>query len=97
MGALDAVVVVRPALPRLVQDVVQHPDVLVAPHGRVAVAHGLQGVEYVRQRLPLAPVHDAEEVLVEEEHVGHVGMRVHGVDQEVVLLFRRPQHDGAAV
>lgn len=97
MGALDAVVVVGPALPRLVQDVVQHPDVLVPPQGRVAVAHGLERVEHVRQRLPLAPVHDAEEVLVEEEHVGHVGMRVHGVDQEVILLLRGPQDDGAAV
>lgn len=63
----------------------------------MAVAHGLQRVEHVRERLPLAAVHDAEEILIEEDHVGHVGMRVHGVDQVVVLLLRRPEHNRAAV
>ena len=63
----------------------------------MAVAHGLQGIVCVGQRLPLASVDDGEEVLIEEYHVGYVGMGVHGLDQGIILLLRWLQDDRAAI
>lgn len=70
---------------------------VIAPEPGVAVAHGLKSVVVVRQGLPLIAVDDRQQVLVEEDHVGHVGVRVHGMDQLVVLGLGRLDDDRPAV
>jgi len=94
---LDDVVPVCPALPRLVEDVVQDLHVLILPQPCVAGPHRLEGVVCVGQRLPLAAVNNSQQILIEEEHLGHIGMRVHGINQLVILLLGRLQNHGAAV
>lgn len=75
----------------------QDLHIAVLPQPGVAGAHRLERVVRVRQRLPAAAVDDGEEVLVEEEHGGDVGVGVHGVDEGAELLLGGGQDHGAAV
>lgn len=51
----------------------------------------------VRQGLPAAAVYYGEQILIEEDHVGDVGVGVHSVDQRVKLRLGRLEDDCAAV
>jgi len=94
---LNHIITIRPALPRLVQDIVQDLDVSVFPQVAVASPHWLESVVRVGQRLPFVAVHNGQQVLVKEQHLGNIGMRVHGINEGIILFLGRLQDDSAAV